>query len=153
MNLDNFFNTLPENNESSKKTMSDLMDSPLIWIGTFEKLIINYLSFSVELINFFKSAIPDLDEEQLKESGKEIVCNKAYNYLDKLDLKNELHLESLKIRSNEKLIKTLKFVLNYFESIEDFEKCIKIRDIIYQTNQFFENINTNIENEIQKFNQ
>jgi hypothetical protein len=130
MNLDNFFNTLPENNESPKKTMSDLMDSPFIWVGTFEKLITNYLSFSVDLISFFKSAIPDLDEEQLKESGKELVCNKAYNYLDKLDLEDETHLESLRIRSSEKLIKTLKFVLYYFESIEEFEKCMKLKKIL-----------------------
>lgn len=130
MNLDNFFNTLPEENESPKKTISDLMDSPFIWVGTFEKLIINYLSFSVDLINFFKSAIPDLDEEQLKESGKELVCSKAYNYLDKLDLEDEIHLESLKIRSSEKLIKTLKFVLYHFESIEEFEKCVKLKKIL-----------------------
>ena len=130
MNLDNFFNTLSENNESPKKTISDLMDSPFIWVGTFEKLITNYLSFSVDLINFFKSAIPDLDEEQLKESGKELVCNKAYNYLDKLDLENETHLESLKVRSSEKLIKTLNFVLYHFESVEEFEKCVKLKKIL-----------------------
>jgi hypothetical protein len=135
MNLDNFFNTLPEENENPKKTISDLMDSPFIWVGTFEKLITNYLSFSVDLINFFKSAIPDLDEEQLKESGKELVCNKAYNYLDKLDLEDETHLESLRIRSSEKLIKTLKFVLYYFESIEEFEKCVKLKKILDYTEQ------------------
>ena len=110
MNLDNFFNTLPEENEQPQKTISYLMDSPFIWVGTFEKLIINYLSFSTDLISFFKTAIPDLDEEQIKESGKELVCNKAFNYLDKLDLQDELHLEGLKTRSSIKLTKTLNYI-------------------------------------------
>lgn len=142
MNLDNFFNTLPEENEQPKRTISDLMDSPFIWVGTFEKLIINYLSFSTDLISFFKAAIPDLDEDQIKESGKELVCNKAFNYLNKLDLQDELHLEGLKARSSKKLTKTLTFVLYYFESVEDYEKCAKLKnilDIVQQNIQITQN--------------
>lgn len=141
MNLDNFFNTVSPEDENPKKTMSDLIDSPLIWVGTFEKLVLNYLTFGNELINFFKSAIPDLDDEQIKESGKGIVCNRAFEYISKLDLNDPLHLESLQKRSSVKLLKTLRYVLMYFESTEEFEKCVKLKNISDYVEYYISNEN------------
>lgn len=135
LSLNKFFNTIHDKNDS-RININNIIESPYIWIGTCEKLILNYLNFSIELINFFKNSIPDLDEEKIKIAGKEIVCNKAYGYLNKLELNNPIHLDSLKIRSSNNLLLVLNYLLEYFELIEDYEKCCKIRDIFNQIKHF-----------------
>lgn len=132
MNLDNIFFNIPQEDEIPKKTISDITDSPFIWIGTFEKLILNYLEFGDQLVDFFKNIIPDLNSDQIKESGREMLCNKAFEYINKLDLNEYFHLESLHKRSSPKLIIALEYVLTYFESNEKYEQCAKIRDVLNQ---------------------
>lgn len=110
-------------------TQIDLSESPMIWIGMFKRMIVNYETFAKQLIQFFKSSEPSLDVEEIERVSSYMVYDKAYNHLVKLDLTNNTHLDSLQLYSDE----TFNFVLNkalvYFESVEEYEKCLFLKQI------------------------
>ena len=107
----------------------DLSESPMMWIGMFKRMITNYETFAKQLIQFFKSSEPSLDMEEVERASSYMVYDKAYNHLAKLDLTNTTHLDSLQLLSDE----TFEFVLNkallYFESVEEYERCIFLKQI------------------------
>jgi hypothetical protein len=114
----------------------DLSESPMIWIGMFKRMITNYETFAKQLIQLFKSSEPSLDMEEVERASSYMVYDKAYNHLAKLDLTNTTHLDSLQLLSDE----TFEFVLNkallYFESVEEYEKCLFLKQIQDKVNSF-----------------
>ena len=114
----------------------DLSESPMIWIGMFKRMITNYETFAKQLIQFFKSSEPSLDMEEVERASSYMVYDKAYNHLAKLDLTNTTHLDSLQLLSDE----TFDFVLNkallYFESVEEYERCLFLKQIQDKVNSF-----------------
>jgi hypothetical protein len=114
----------------------DLSESPMIWIGMFKRMITNYETFAKQLIQFFKSSEPSLDMEEVERASSYMVYDKAYNHLAKLDLTNTTHLDSLQLLSDE----TFDFVLNkallYFESVEEYEKCLFLKQVQDKVNSF-----------------
>jgi hypothetical protein len=114
----------------------DLSESPMIWIGMFKRMITNYETFAKQLIQFFKLSEPSLDMDEVERASSYMVYDKAYNHLAKLDLTNTTHLDSLQLLSDE----TFEFVLNkallYFESVEEYEKCLFLKQIQDKVNSF-----------------
>jgi hypothetical protein len=114
----------------------DLSESPMMWIGMFKRMITNYETFAKQLIQFFKSSEPSLDMEEVERASSYMVYDKAYNHLAKLDLTNTTHLDSLQLLSDE----TFEFVLNkallYFESVEEYERCLFLKQIQDKVNSF-----------------
>ena len=117
-------------------TQVDLSESPMIWIGMFNRMITNYETFAKQLIQFFKSSEPSLNMEEVERASSYMVYDKAYNHLAKLDLTNTTHLDSLQLLSDE----TFEFVLNkallYFESVEEYERCLFLKQIQDKVNSF-----------------
>ena len=117
-------------------TQVDLSESPMIWIGMFKRMITNYETFAKQLIQLFKSSEPSLDMDEVERASSYMVYDKAYNHLAKLDLTNVTHLDSLQLLSDE----TFEFVLNkallYFESVEEYEKCLFLKQIQDKVNSF-----------------
>jgi len=117
-------------------TQVDLSESPMMWIGMFKRMITNYETFAKQLIQLFKSSEPSLDMDEVERASSYMVYDKAYNHLAKLDLTNTIHLDSLQLLSDE----TFEFVLNkallYFESVEEYEKCLFLKQIQNKVNSF-----------------
>jgi hypothetical protein len=117
-------------------TQVDLSESPMMWIGMFKRMITNYETFAKQLIQFFKSSEPSLDMEEVERASSYMVYDKAYNHLAKLDLTNTTHLDSLQLLSDE----TFEFVLNkallYFESVEEYERCLFLKQVQDKVNSF-----------------
>ena len=68
MNIDdifNLFNSPEEGNETT--TQIDMSEHPIVWMGMFKKLIINYKIFSKQMIEFFESSDPKLDVNDIKK--------------------------------------------------------------------------------------
>ena len=124
--------------EESKEVIEqiDLSESPVIWIGMFKRMIINYETFAKQLIQFFKSSEPSLDVEEIERVSSYMVYDKAYNHLVKLDLTNKTHLDSLQLYSDETFSFTLDKALIYFESVEEYEKCLFLKQIQDLINSF-----------------
>jgi hypothetical protein len=119
-------------------TQIDLSESPMIWIGMFKRMIVNYETFAKQLIQFFKSSEPSLDVDEIERASSYMVYDKAYNHLAKLDLTNKTHLDSLQLFSDETFSFVLDKALLYFESVEEYEKCLFLKQIQDLTNSFSE---------------
>jgi hypothetical protein len=130
MNINKIF-SLFKSPEEPEETISqiDLSDSPIIWIGMFKRMIVNYETFAKQLIQFFKSSEPSLDVEEIERASGYMVYSKAYDHLAKLDLTNNTHLDSLQLYSDETFSFVLDKALVYFESVEEYEKCLFLKQI------------------------
>lgn len=130
MNINKIF-SLFKSPEEPEETISkiDLSESPMIWIGMFKRLITNYELFAKQLIRFLGDANPDLDVNEVERVSGYMVYDKAYNHLFKLDITNQTHLDCIKLYSDDIFIKTLEASLIYFESIEEYERCIFLKQI------------------------
>ena len=130
MNINKIF-SLFKSPEEPEETISqiDLSESPVIWIGMFKRLITNYETFAKQLIKFLGDTNPDLDINEIERVSGYMVYDKAYNHLFKLDINNETHLDCIKLYSDDIFKKTLNAALIYFESVEEYERCIFLKQI------------------------
>jgi hypothetical protein len=130
MNINKIF-SLFKSPEEPEEVISqiDLSESPVIWIGMFKKLITNYETFAKQLIKFLGDANPDLDVDEVERVSGYMVYDKAYNHLFKLDITNKTHLDCIKLYSDDIFKKTLDAALIYFEGVEEYERCIFLKQI------------------------
>jgi hypothetical protein len=130
MNINKIF-SLFKSPEEPEETISqiDLSESPVMWIGMFKKLITNYEVFAKQLIKFLGDTNPDLDVIEIERASGYMVYDKAYNNLIKLDPTNQMHLDSIKLYSDDVFKKTLDAALIYFENIEEYERCMFLKQI------------------------
>lgn len=130
MNINKIF-SLFKSPEEPEEVISqiDLSDSPIIWVGMFKKLITNYETFAKQLIKFLGNANPDLDIDEIERVSGYMVYDKAYNHLVKLDITNQIHLDCIHLYSDDIFKKTLDAALVYFESVEEYERCIFLKQI------------------------
>jgi len=130
MNINKIF-SLFKSPEEPEETISqiDLSESPVVWIGMFKRLIINYETFAKQLIKFLGDANPDLDVVEIERISGYMVYDKAYNHLFKLDIINQTHLDCIHLYSDDIFKKTLDAALIYFEGVEEYERCIFLKQI------------------------
>ena len=133
MNIDDIFNLFksPEE-ETISTTQVDLSDHPIVWMGMFKKLIINYKIFSKQMIEFFESSDPKLDVDDIKLAGGMMVFTRAMDHISKIDTTNKMHQDCLILYSDEQFLKSLSLALSHFEDLEEYENCAflkKIQDV------------------------
>jgi hypothetical protein len=137
MNINKIFNLFKSSEEPEEDINPiDLSESPVMWVGMFKRMIVNYETFAKQLIQFFKSSEPSLDTEEIERVSSYMVYNKAYEHLIKLDLNNKSHLDSLQLYSDETFSFVLSKALLYFESIEEYEKCVFLKQVENVINSF-----------------
>jgi hypothetical protein len=130
MNINKIFSLFksPEEPEEAISQI-DLSESPVVWIGMFKRLIINYETFAKQLIKFLGDTNPDLDVVEIERISGYMVYDKAYNHLFKLDIINQTHLDCIHLYSDDIFKKTLDAALIYFEGVEEYERCIFLKQI------------------------
>lgn len=137
MDLDKIFGLFksdgdPTPEERNIATNAELVDHPYIYMGLFKKLIINYNTFSHQLFEFMRSSSVDLDVEKMEKVGVHMVYWRAYDHLAKIDLTNSFHAEIIQTYADDRFIQALDACLQYYEDIEEYEKCAflkQVRDI------------------------
>lgn len=133
MNLDNIFDAFEQPEEDPKmddvNLLIDFSDHPLYWIGGFNKIISNHLFFKKYTVKTFKNVSPDSNLEMLEQAGEHLMYEKAWDYIKNLNVNNPLHIDCLKAKSDEKLLNSLESTLAFFESIEEYEKCILLKEL------------------------
>lgn len=102
---------------------SDEENHPRYFIRMFIKLILNYTSYSKQLINFFGSAEPELDLGEISQTGEMMLYERAYYYLNLIDIQDKYHIKILFEEANPKLEEALTKSLKFFEQEEEYEKC------------------------------
>lgn len=132
MDINKIFEVFKPEDEINETTQV-VFEGPIMWIGMFKKLIANYEIFTKQIIMFFRMSNQDLDMDDIERASSYMVYTRAYENLSKIDLKNPIHVEALRIHSDKQFNVALKSALEYYERIEEYEKCIllkRIQDII-----------------------
>ena len=134
MDLDRIFGLFksdgdPTPEERNIATNAELVDHPYIYMGLFKKLIINYNTFSHQLFEFMRSSNVDLDVEKMEKTGVHMVYWRAYDHLAKIDLTNSLHVEIIQTYTDIKFIQALDACLQYYEDIEEYERCAFLKQV------------------------
>ena len=102
---------------------SDEENHPRYFIRMFVKLILNYTSYSKQLLNFFGSAEPELDLGEISQTGEMMLYERAYYYLNLIDIQDKYHIKILFEEATPKLEEALNKSLKFFEEEEEYEKC------------------------------
>lgn len=108
----------------------DSENHPIYYIKMFEKMILNYNAYHEQLISFFDKSDEDIDVEGIEEASKKMLYERAYSYLEKIDLKDEYHLEILCDQLSPKLKKALNKAIEYNEENEEYEKCAFLKEFL-----------------------
>lgn len=113
---------------------NDLTSQPEYLIGMYMKIINNSQSGDKILFNILKKIDKSIKIEELEMAGEYFIFNKAYSYLEKLDLKSKKIASTIKkINHSIQLNTTLDMGINYFESCEEYMKCahiLKVKNLL-----------------------
>ena len=123
---DKVFDLFSKEMENDNLSIDDLMKDPLSKIGMFVKLIQNHEIFHKKLNQFLSKENPNYDIEQTKNASMFTVYNRAWFYINQIDLTDKNHLDAVLDFKKEPFISILEKVLQYFEDIEEYEKCAKL---------------------------
>ena len=136
MDLNKIFGLFSDEEPKSLKEKSQLIDDildfkehPLFWVGMFKKLIQNHKLFNKEIIGFFSILDQELDIDDVEQAGEFVVYNKAFSWIDKIDINNKLHQNSILKFSDDTFLSYLKISISYFEKFEEYEKCAHLKNI------------------------
>jgi hypothetical protein len=132
MDINKIFETFKPEDEINETTQV-VFEGPIMWIGMFKKLIANYEIFTKQIIMFFRMSSKDLDINDIEQASSYMVYTRAYDNLSKIDPDNPVHIEALKLYSDKPFRIALKSSLEYYEGMEEYEKCAflkKIQDTI-----------------------
>jgi|TARA_R110000796_G_scaffold31669_2_gene83791 hypothetical protein len=137
MDLDNIFELFSDS-EFIKDDESpiDFSKTPIYWVGMYKKIVLNHINFNKKVLKFFKEANYEFDIVDIKEAGEFIVYNRAWHYIENIDLKNKKHILALSEYSDEYLDTSLKLGINFFEQQEQYERCAVLKEILDKTQEF-----------------
>jgi len=135
MDIDKIFK-LFNNENKEKEAHFNFEEHPLYSLKMFIKIHQKKNSLN----NIIKSNITPSFSQVLQSSDTneedlaEYVANvRAFHYLNKLNLTSEIDIEILKENSSDELIKYLDYSREFFESLEQYEKCSflkKVQDLV-----------------------
>lgn len=103
---------------------------PRYFLGMFEKLINNHLSYQKGLIEMFKVADSALDVKDIEKAGENLLFNRAWEYISKFNIKDEYSQEILAEKGTEKFEKAINSAIIYFENEEEYEKCAFLKKFL-----------------------
>jgi hypothetical protein len=136
MDLNKIFGLFNDQEPESLKEKSQLIDDvldfkehPLFWVGMFKKLIQNHKIFNKEIIRFFSILDQELDIYDVDQAGEFVVYTKAFSWIEKIDVNNKLHQDSILKFSDDAFLSYLKISILYFEKFEEYEKCAHLKNI------------------------
>jgi hypothetical protein len=139
INLDNIFSLFSPEGEIGKdsdKVFIDLTQNPVYLIGMYKKLVINYAKSSHKIVESLKILNPQLDPQDVVEAGDYILFNKAYGYIENVTLDNSEHIKALNKLSDDDLIFTLEYGIQYFIKEEQYENCHHLTEILKKIKEF-----------------
>jgi len=137
MNLNKIFDFFKsEEDDGPKEVAPIVLEGPLLWIGMFKKLIVNYETFTKQIIALFKSTNQDLDMDDIEKASSYMVYTRAYDNISQIDLNDLTHLDILKTQIDDLLKMALDQALKHFEETEEYEKCIFLKQINDKINSF-----------------
>ena len=132
--IDNIFSLfgLPEDGEqgkSLKKDLEDFKESPYFKLGMFVKMVKNGLHFKRQVVSFFSKSEPGLNTDGLDDAGDFMMYNRAWFWISQCKIRSKIWKEALKEYNSEDLVIALKSSIQYFEELEEYERCAFLKKI------------------------
>jgi hypothetical protein len=135
MDVNNIFSAFSRDEESDSG-YEDITNSPMFWLGAYKKIVVGGGKSSKKFLEAFKSNNKNMDFEDLEKAGEYVLYNRAWGYIKKIDINNDAHRECILLYMDEYLEVAIKLGISYFsqETIEEYEKCAHLRDILFFIN-------------------
>lgn len=136
--LDNIFELFSssENLEGENDIVHiDFTQTPIYWIGMYKKLVLNHLNFNKKVVKFFKESNYELDVVDMENAGEFVVYNRAWHYIQNVDVNVEEHVLAIEKYQDEYLDTALKLGINFFEEQEEYEKCALLKRVLDKTQE------------------
>ena len=122
--------------EPSKKEIEGILGfeefrtTPTYHLKMFQKVVLNHMTFQKKLIKLFSESDPEIgDFSDLEEAGQHMAFYRGWDYLKMTNLDKEIWRDCVRIQDPKRLRKALNLTINFFESIEEYEKCAFIKKI------------------------
>lgn len=137
MDFDKIFSLFDDQqNYDETSLLVDFSEHPLFWVSGFNKLLNSHLFFKKYTVKTFKHISPDINIEELEKAGEELMFRKAWGYIKNIDLSKSLHLDVIKMKANDEFIEHLEIAIQFFEGIEEYEKCALLKSIEDKVKEF-----------------
>tara|TARA_R110000744_G_scaffold1818_1_gene6506 strand:- start:1127 stop:1558 length:432 start_codon:yes stop_codon:yes gene_type:complete len=122
--------------EASVGNYTNVTITPEYWLGMYKKLVLNHLNFKKKAIKFFKQSNMELDIEEVKKAGEFVAYNRAWFYISKINMKDKNHIEGIVSYGDVELETSLELSIKYFQSLEEYEKCAHLLEILEKSQEF-----------------
>ena len=96
---------------------------PKYFIRMFWKLIINYMNYNSQLLNFFSSSESFTSTHEIEYAGRVMLHARAYGYVQNIDIGDQYHQKILKEEDHSKLVEAYSISIKFHEQEEEYEKC------------------------------
>ena len=116
-------------NQDMSYLLEDYKQHPMFWVGMFKKLIYNHKVFNAKILKSFKDLDSELDMNDVENAGEFIMYNRAWYWVNKIDIKEPIHQNALTHYADEILLTYTKVVILYFQELEEYEKCAHLKKI------------------------
>lgn len=123
MSISKIFDLFKDEPKNKGFDIADLSEHPYYWIVMFNKIMTNHEAFSKKFVIFCSNIDSLLSPADLEKAGEFFSYERAYYYVNKIDLENESHKKVLFELSNPLLINQLNTLLQHYQDIEEYEKC------------------------------
>ena len=136
MDIDKIFGLFEDNINVKKQVYKNISEHPSFWVGMFTKIIMNHSNFNLAHISVFKAAFPNMDMNDVINAGEYLIYTRSYVFINRLDINDDIHLQTIKDKASLEFLTALKLSMSYFEENEEYEKCafiLPIKDIVEQS--------------------
>jgi hypothetical protein len=125
MDLNKIFGAF--NKQEDYKELEDFKNSNTFKLKMFIKLIKEGENFKSHIVSFMGSSNKPLNLEEIDSAGEYIIYIRSFYWFEQLKLE-EFKVEDLKGIKIKDLNLCLLQSLKFYEGIEEYEKCAKLRD-------------------------
>jgi hypothetical protein len=115
--------------------INDFKEHPAYWLGMYKKLIFNQKLFSQRIIHHLSKLGGDMDLEAL---GNNLAFERGWYYIQKFNVNEEIHKDSIILLLDSILLKTLEEGILHFQEKEEYERCAHLKKILDISKTFLE---------------
>jgi len=115
--------------EDRQYNIGILDDNPVVLIGMFKKIIVNNVFFNKKIGKLFNYKEVSFTKQDLAKASEFIVYHRAWYYISNINLSREMDLDAIKALSDKDFKKALENTMEFFENIEEYERCAFLKKI------------------------
>jgi len=133
MDINKIFNSFTS--EDDNIVAIDFSEHPTYLLGMFKKIILNHKNFFIKNLIFLLKSDPDVNHNDVESLGDMLIYNRAFSYIEKIDLSNDAHIQAIENNYTPQLMASLDSAILYFENVEEYEKCaiiLKIKKVFVE---------------------